>query len=469
MTMKCKEVRRLLVAYLDGELVPSEQEAIREHLVKCASCREELAEVAAARDQVGVALQAAADGVAPSPQAWDRLQARLAQEAPPKAWHKRLVPSVQRPKIIKKGSDLWMRRRAVVTTGLALLIAVCVVALVPPIRAQVGGTLATWFHFKWRGAEVEIGGPSLGFTPIKPSYLPEGLDQQGGVTTMNGQLLLSFFGQDDQFLIITEGKALDRRLPAGREVMVNGRKAVLLTGQSGTVEGVIPPWERLPRRPSVNKEEIQLPPACLEALAPQPGMEPAPKELPPECEEILEELGGVIVEEDADGVLHAYKVEPVPVRVGKPEMEYENATKLIWYIDNTKIELLSNLSSEEEILKVAASMKPEGSRSTQAQGVGTALQVASVMAYPNPVSVDADAVHFVVEGQGIESIKVEIYNLNGGLVYDSGFVGGNGLAWHLQDMDGEVVANGTYLYVVTTRGYNGELIQSEVQKLVVLR
>lgn len=468
--MKCKDVRRLLIAYLDGELEPTEQEAIRDHLAECASCREELAALATTRAQVSTGLQAAADEAAPSPHTWDRLQARLVQEAPPKAWHKRLVPSVQRPKIIKRGSDLWMRRRVAFTVGLALLIAVSVVAFVPPIRAQVGGALATWFHFGWKGGEVEIAGSSPDFTPIKPSYLPEGLDQQGGVTELSGKFLLSFFGQDNQFLVLTESKALDRRLPAGREVTVNGRKVVLLTSQSGVVEGVIPPWERerLPRAPSIDKEEIQLPPACLEALAPQAGMEPAPKELPPECEEILEELGGgVIVEEDADGVLHAYKMKAIPVRVDKPEMEYENATKLIWYIENIKIELLSNLP-EEEILKVASSMGSGGSQAT-AQGVGTALQVASVMAYPNPVSANADTVHFAVEGQGIEAIKVEIYNLNGASVYDSGFIGGNELAWHLQDMDGDIVANGIYLYIVTVRGYNGEIVRNEVQKLVILR
>jgi|GEM_PF-3134281 len=465
MTMKCKDVRRLLVAYLDGELAPKEQEAVRDHLAECTSCREELAALASTREQIGAGLQAAADEVAPSPRAWARLQARLAQEVSLKAGHKRLVPPVQRPKIIKKGSDLWMRRRVAFTTGLALLIAISVVAFVPPIRAQVGGALATWFHFGWKGAEVEIGGSSPDFTPIEPSYLPESLDQQGGTAMWGDKLLLSFFGQDDQFLVLTESKALDRRLPPGQKVTVNGRKAVLLTGQSGTVEGVIPPWERPLRMPESKVEEIQLPPECLEALAPQPGMEPAPKELPPECEEILDKIGGgVTVEKDANGVLHAYRMEPI--RMSKPEMKYDNATKLIWYIDNTRIELLSNLP-QEEILKVASSMRSGGSQ-VAAQGTRV-LQVASVTAYPNPVSVNAGAVHFVVEGQGIESIKVEIYDLKGTPVYDSGLVGGNELAWHLQDMNGDIVANGTYLYVVTTQGYNGELIRSEVQKLVVLR
>jgi hypothetical protein len=34
---------------------------------------------------------------------------------------------------------------------------------------------------------------------------------------------------------------------------------------------------------------------------------------------------------------------------------------------------------------------------------------------------------------------------------------------------GEVVANGIYLYIVTVRSYDGKVIQSQVRKLVILR
>ena len=402
-----------------------------------------------------------ADRVPSPPQLWERLQARLQMEPVP------VLSSGEERKysqILKRGRDLWMKRKVAVTTSLLLLIAVCVVALVPSLRAQVVGTLAGWFHIE--------GGP---LTPIEPSYLPEGLIQ-AGVTISDDRVILSYFGKGGQFLVITESKTRGKELPSGRKVMLNGREGVLLTSQSGTVEGVIPPWvvPPFPRRPSVDKEEIQLPPACLEALAPQPEMEmgPSPKELPPECEEILEELGGgVIVERDADGVLRAYKVvKPIPARRAKMgmEYEYENATKLIWYIDEIRVELISNLP-QGEILKVAASMEAESPRSQAPSRRTAALQVASVMAYPNPVPAGADTVRFTVEGRGIEAIKLEIYDLKGGLVYDSGFIGGNELAWHLQDMGGNPVANGTYLYIVTIRGWSGELTRSEVQKLVVLR
>lgn len=81
-----------------------------------------------------------------------------------------------------------------------------------------------------------------------------------------------------------------------------------------------------------------------------------------------------------------------------------------------------------------------------------------------------DVVHFAVEGQRIAEIKVGIYSLKGKWIYDSGFVAGNRLTWHLESGRGEaLVANGVYLYTLTVRDFNGEVVRSRVRKLVVLR
>ena len=40
--MRCKKVRQKLGAYLDGELKQRQKELIKEHLKKCADCRQEL-------------------------------------------------------------------------------------------------------------------------------------------------------------------------------------------------------------------------------------------------------------------------------------------------------------------------------------------------------------------------------------------------------------------------------------------
>jgi anti-sigma factor RsiW len=47
MTMKCNDVRLLLVSFADGALAGARAEAVRTHLAGCARCREELAQLAA--------------------------------------------------------------------------------------------------------------------------------------------------------------------------------------------------------------------------------------------------------------------------------------------------------------------------------------------------------------------------------------------------------------------------------------
>ncbi len=46
-TMKCDEVRLLLVSFADGALADARAEAVRAHVAGCAGCREELAQLAA--------------------------------------------------------------------------------------------------------------------------------------------------------------------------------------------------------------------------------------------------------------------------------------------------------------------------------------------------------------------------------------------------------------------------------------
>jgi PKD repeat protein len=92
------------------------------------------------------------------------------------------------------------------------------------------------------------------------------------------------------------------------------------------------------------------------------------------------------------------------------------------------------------------------------------LRVKEVRSTPNPAS---SAVRFIVIGEGIKEIQVQIYDLSGRMVFMSGWVE-NGFVWHLQNNDGKRLANGVYLYIVTVRGFYGEVI-SKVGKLVILR
>lgn len=75
---------------------------------------------------------------------------------------------------------------------------------------------------------------------------------------------------------------------------------------------------------------------------------------------------------------------------------------------------------------------------------------------------------FLAQGQGITSLKVEIFNLAGRRIFAQEAAGAQ-LAWDLKTSEGRPLPNGVYLYVVTVRGLEGQMLRSEVRKLVVLR
>ncbi len=81
---------------------------------------------------------------------------------------------------------------------------------------------------------------------------------------------------------------------------------------------------------------------------------------------------------------------------------------------------------------------------------------------------EARALRFKALGEGIEAIRVQIYDLQGREVYATQFVPGNQLVWRVQSADGHPVANGVYLAVISVKGVD-TIYRSAVQKIVVLR
>ena len=96
--MNCEQVQSLLLAYLDGEVTPSERVLILAHLSGCTVCQQELNLLSTARSQVRSALQHRASQAFPSQDAWNRLEARLMEAAQPsskfRTWFSRKAPSV---------------------------------------------------------------------------------------------------------------------------------------------------------------------------------------------------------------------------------------------------------------------------------------------------------------------------------------------------------------------------------------
>lgn len=90
----------------------------------------------------------------------------------------------------------------------------------------------------------------------------------------------------------------------------------------------------------------------------------------------------------------------------------------------------------------------------------------AVMNFPNPVT-DVHTTTFTVRGEGVEAIRIQIFDQNETLVFEQQ-VTGQELEWHTDNKYGEYLANGTYYY----RAYafvDGDWIATQFEKVVILR
>jgi hypothetical protein len=143
--MKCQEVNDLLVALSDDEVTPSERFLIQAHLAGCEFCQKKQVALLATQARVSRSLQARAAQTTPPPQAWSRLQTRLAREARPASawlptWLQRLSPNSDRINPIPSG-NLTVSKGLALAALAALIIAISTMIFIPPVRAQVVDTI----------------------------------------------------------------------------------------------------------------------------------------------------------------------------------------------------------------------------------------------------------------------------------------------------------------------------------------
>jgi len=209
-----------------------------------------------------------------------------------------------------------------------LVIAIGSVALVPSVRAQLGKIIADPARFYllfWTRSGTVSGTVTVTlsvpeefteFTPFHPTYLPADLSSWPSFKTRTSdepepEFLEMTYNSVNQFLIITQSKAAaDRALPAGRELIVTGQPATLVTGLEGTFAG----YNRSTRIYCMTQGSTQEETVVI-TLSGQP---------------------------------------PIGHRVS---IDYTNGKRLTWYADDVKVVMLSNLS-EREMLKIAESLAP---------------------------------------------------------------------------------------------------------------
>ncbi len=83
------------------------------------------------------------------------------------------------------------------------------------------------------------------------------------------------------------------------------------------------------------------------------------------------------------------------------------------------------------------------------------------------VSKGITGIEFQGAGVLVENIRVEIFDLSGQRIFDSGQVSGNSFTWHFKSVAGEPLSNGVYLYLVSVKSSTGTIRKSG--KLVILR
>ncbi|MBI1730956.1 thrombospondin type 3 repeat-containing protein [Candidatus Acetothermia bacterium] len=100
-----------------------------------------------------------------------------------------------------------------------------------------------------------------------------------------------------------------------------------------------------------------------------------------------------------------------------------------------------------------------------------ATQLVSQRVALGQLRVQKNSFIFAIKAQGanIESTRLEVYGMNGQLLFDSGFTAGNESTWRWLRADGARVANGVYLYRIIVRGEDGQRISSPVKMVLVLR
>jgi hypothetical protein len=144
----CGQVQSLLVAYLDGEVTPSERALIQVHLSTCTVCQQELTLLSTARSRVRSMLQRRAVHAVPPPDAWNRLEAKMTEVQVPSLREAEQLSSKKdarfsrdhAPNLFKKFGGISMQKRSIlsVLAGVLMLavLAVFVARNATPVSAR---------------------------------------------------------------------------------------------------------------------------------------------------------------------------------------------------------------------------------------------------------------------------------------------------------------------------------------------
>lgn len=82
---------------------------------------------------------------------------------------------------------------------------------------------------------------------------------------------------------------------------------------------------------------------------------------------------------------------------------------------------------------------------------------------------DGKSILFKTLAANLSAVRVQIYNLNGAEIFDSGEADAPLIQWNLNTKDGRLAANGVYFYRVSARDRSGNWVLSTIRKILVMR
>ncbi|MDD5094172.1 MAG: anti-sigma factor [Dehalococcoidia bacterium] len=158
--MKCQEVNKRLLAYLDGELTSGERQEIKSHLDTCLQCRQELESASATVNQLQQAFEVATMEAVPSPQVWARIKQKLSTE-------EKLNPVIpDRRKSRKRGTIIMIKNfiwrqpkwRIAITGAMVLTLIVALALILPSSPGKPGTALAAEIALNSPEVKAALGG-----------------------------------------------------------------------------------------------------------------------------------------------------------------------------------------------------------------------------------------------------------------------------------------------------------------------
>jgi hypothetical protein len=268
--MNCQNIKPNLLAYLHNEMTDTERASIQMHVQTCPHCQRELALVAGTEQHLSQFLHQQAAQIEPSPQAWPRLQARLASRSEPTSRQSGPWPilsaKLNQIKLVFQGGTIMKKGFAI--TSVILLLFLSTILFVPQARAVTWGfvnlllgqgtitqtTIVTIEDGeivqrevrtveRWQPLSLSEAQTAVDFTIHLPTYLPAGYTEVWvDLTTPLNQVIVSFrtdAGPERQvqsFELYQASGEMGRFLggePA-QELLINKNKA-LLTSSEATV------------------------------------------------------------------------------------------------------------------------------------------------------------------------------------------------------------------------------------------